>query len=644
MNIMRFLLTLFWLIGLCFTLSSQSESLNLKNAPSKIKGQYQKALKLYQTNRYEEAIDAFKKITEKSERFVDAHLMLGSLYFEKKEYPLAESSFTKVLALDSTYNPKVYYTLALCQYRNLHFSEARRNLELFLSWENSNRDLVSKANKLLPSYRFADSASRSPMKVDLQKPENLNSKVSEYLPSLTADGSTLVFTRRVGVRNEDIYTSHRDEEGRWSEPQALEEVNSEFNEGAPAISADGNTLIFASCDRRESFGGCDLYISRKTSKGWSRPMNLGDKINTPAYESQPCLADNGRLLFFVSNRLGTLGGLDIWYSRKTEDNGWSVPKNLGAPVNSSGNEECPFLHPNGIHLFFSSDGLRGMGENDIFYSKKGEKGNWSEPVNLGFPINSILDESSFITDFTGEWAYMASDRSDFSSSISMQHTDLFIFRMPDLIRPAPAEFLELTILDQTTRAPISGPVRIYHLDNKKMLISGTSDDRGRMLVSLPGSGTYAAHITVDPYLPHTEHINTGSVPGSYLNPRRLTILLQPILAMQKPVVLKNVFFEFASASLKEESRIDLDQLALWMNEHPNIKILITGHTDSTGDPAFNLTLSRDRARSVVDYLVSKGIAAPRLMYEGKGADEPVESNGTETGRQKNRRTEFIIIP
>jgi outer membrane protein OmpA-like peptidoglycan-associated protein len=641
---MRILFVLFWLYSLYAPLYAQTAALHLKDAPSRLKSQYSKALKLYQTNRYEEAVTAFSKITRKNDGFVDAHLMLGSLYFEKKDFSLAEKSFQKVILLDSAFNPKVYYTLALCQYRILHFEEARKNLEQFLSRESSNQDLISKANKLMPAYRFADSASRRPWPLKLMKPENINSAVSEYLPSLTADGNTMVFTRRVGVRNEDIYISYKDGQGVWSTPVPLEEVNSEFNEGAPAISADGNTLLFASCDRRESFGGCDLYMSRKTAKGWSRPVNMGDKINTPAYESQPCLADNGRLLLFVSNRLGTLGGLDIWYSRRSEDNSWTVPKNLGAPVNSSGNEECPFLHPNGIHLFYSSDGHTGMGENDIFYSKKNDKGQWSEPVNLGFPINGILDESSFITDFTGEWAFMASDRSDFSSAESMQQTDLFVFRIPELIRPDAAEFLELTILDEQSKKPVPGQVRIYRLENRKILLSGTADAQGRLLASLPGSGAYAAHIAGENYLPHTEHINTGSTPGSYLNPRKLTILLQPILASHKPVILRNVFFEFASASLKEESLVDLDQLSAWLTQHPEIRIRITGHTDSTGDAAYNLSLSEDRAKSVTDYLVSKGIAPSRLMYEGKGAEEPLESNSTEAGRQKNRRTEFVIIP
>ncbi|MBK9270927.1 MAG: PD40 domain-containing protein [Saprospiraceae bacterium] len=634
---------LFTVVLFLFVLKASAQNIYIHNAKKNLKIQYSKALKLYQINEFESSKKAFKKILAKNPKFVDPYILLGSIGFDQKNFDEAETWFQKALDLDSFYQIKVYYTLALCQFENYQFTRAKLNLEKFLELEKSNKDLIQKAVHVLPTYRFADSVYRITLDIKLEAIASINTEQSEYLPSITADGRTMLFTRRIGIKNEDLYLTNLDENGNWSEPKALTEINSPYNEGAPTISPDGNAILFTSCNRPESFGGCDLFISHFKKGNWTRPVNLGDKINTPAYESQPCLAHNGKWLIFTSNRKGTFGGMDLWQTSFTDEKGWSIPKNLGPVINTVGHESCPFLHPNGITLFFSSTGHTGMGNNDIFYSNLDSKGNWTKPVNLGFPINTPLDESSFITDFTGTLGFMATDRLANERPGSKNQLDLYTFQMPPHLRPMPAEYLSIQVYDAASNQKMEASVTIFELENSKTYYKNTSRTDASLLVTVPIKQKYAIHIEKEAYQPYFEHINTSEIPGSFLNPRILNIYLNQVKQLTKPVVLKNVFFEFSSAELKPESHYELNQLKNWLLANPGLKIKITGHTDNEGEDEYNFRLSFARAGAVKKYLLSMGIAEEKIAVEGMGSTKPVRSNDTAEGRAQNRRTEFEII-
>jgi len=621
----------------------KAQSIIYKSASKDLQKKYTKAVQLYQQNKYDVAKESFQKIIIKKPNFVDPYIMLGSIHFDQGQYSNAENYFQKAIHLDSHYQIKIYYTIALCQYKNYRFGEAYRNLKYYLSKEQLNQDLLSKAQLLIPNYRFADSAYRNPLEIKLEPIQAINTELSEYLPSITADGKTLVFTRKVSIRNEDLFISYKNELGNWSEPKPIEEINSFYNEGAPAISPDGNTLIFTSCDRPESLGGCDLFISYLKEGSWSRPANLGHQVNTSAYESQPCISDNGNLLIFTSNRQGTLGGMDLWESRFMVDKGWSKPKNLGKKINTSAHESCPFIHPNGNTLFFGSTGHPGMGENDIFYSERFQREQWTTPLNMGFPINTTLDESSFITDFTGTTAYIASDRKENLLEGTKQNLDFYSFSIPKDLRPKASEYLELIVKNGVTNVGMMADVSIYNLTTSQIFYKNVSDPSGRLLVSLPVREKFAIHVSQIEFITHFEHINTSENPGSYLNPRKLIVSLYPVQKINTTVILKNVFFEFSSDELKPESHYELNLLADWLSKNEKIRIKITGHTDNIGEDSFNLDLSLSRASAVRNYLLTKGIQESRLIVEGKGAKVPIRSNETAEGRQQNRRTEFEII-
>lgn len=629
-----------------FFLRTESQPvIYLADAPLKLKNQYSSALQFYQIQDFERSIQSFQKIISKYPRFIDAHLILGSVYFDLKKFDLAESYYQKAIALDSHYQEKVFYTIGLCQYQNMKFEMAKQNINYFLKFSNQPKELISKATMLLPSIYFSDSSFKQALPIQFIALSKLNSSKSEYLPTLSGDAKTMVFVRRINPHNEDLYISTQDISGQWSLAEPLEMLNTNFNEGAPSLSSDGKTLIFVSCDRPDSYGGCDLYISRLTNNGWTRPFNLGDRINSPAYDSQPCLAENGRELYFVSNRKGSLGQYDIWFSRFEDSGAWSKPINLGPSINTSSNEETPFMHPNGERLYFSSDGHTGMGASDIFYSDRTGSKKWSTPINLGYPINSIHDDASFIVDFAGKEAYFASDRNPVNLTESIGQIDIYKFSLPESLAPQSADYISLQIVDKSTGKGLSASVKVSNLNlDQNHDLNSESDQNGKLFFSLKGKNQYAIFINKNQYLPHTEHINTNDKPGSYQNPREIKIELNKLGSDSPPVCLKNIFFEFNSSELKQTSEFELIKLFEFLNENKTIKIKIIGHTDSIGDDHFNLQLSESRARTVVQFLIQKGINSSRLEYVGMGEKKPLAANDTEIGRQLNRRTEFQIIP
>ena len=264
---------------------------------------------------------------------------------------------------------------------------------------------------------------------------SINSGESEYFPSLTIDGNELVFTRKLGGNNEDFYSSKK-KSGEdtattgWGIAKSMVTVNTSLSEGAQNISSDGDWLVFTGCHRPDGMGSCDIYIAYKTPGGWSEPANLGRNINSDQWDSQPCLSPDKRDLYFASRRFGGYGGSDIYVSHLKPNGRWGEPENLGAGINTPGDDQCPFIHADNQTLYFTSNGWQGYGGNDLFYVRKGYGGTWSKPMNLGYPINTIDDEGTLFIAADGKTAYYASDRSD-----SRGGHDIYSFELRENVRP-----------------------------------------------------------------------------------------------------------------------------------------------------------------------------------------------------------------
>ncbi|MFN8279945.1 MAG: OmpA family protein [Saprospiraceae bacterium] len=636
--------SLLWLILFWACQQGYSQYIDVKTAEPSLKKKYQKAVTFYQTGQNEKAISEFKKLLDKNSDFIDAALMLGSVYYDLRNFDQAEIYFQKVLMLNPKYNQKVYYTLALTNYQNRHFQQAAENLKIFIDLNFGNPELLNRAKLLYPTYHFADSASRTPVEIEPVQVPGINSEFNEFLPSLTADGRTMVFTRLAADHQEDLLISYRGENDLWSTPVPIDELNTAMNEGAPAISGDGNTLVFVSCHRPEGLGGCDLYVSYRRNNHWTAAVNLGERINTPAFESQPCLADNGNILFFCSDRIGGIGGRDIWMAVRGKKNEWTKPVNLGSPVNTAGNEECPFLHQDGRTLYFSSNGHIGMGGMDLFLSRNEKNKIWSQPVNLGYPINTPLDESSFVAFYDGKKALMASDRlfqnEKDPQKIKKINLDIFELTIPEIVKPVPSCYIRFNVVDAKDHHPLAATIELFRIEDKKLIVSEILGASGQKTFSLPGGGIFAINISHPGYQLLSEQFDCTA--NSRFNPSYKIWAMKPIGQEEERVVLKNIFFSSGSTELQPESFFELDHIVKILKTDINSKIHILGHTDNIGSEETNELLSGRRAESVAAYLISGGIEKSRITSEGRGEKEPVADNSTEEGRRQNRRTEFLI--
>ena len=435
--------------------------------------------------------------------------------------------------------------------------------------------------------------------------------------------------------NEDFYESAFNDTS-WQRSKGLPgDINTSSNEGAQNISQDGQWLIFTGCNFPDGFGSCDLYISYLTAEGWSTPENLGENINTEAWESAPSLSPDKRDLYFASNRAGGFGKSDIYVSHRLPNGTWSAPKNAGPKINTSGTESCPFIHADNQTLYFTSDGHPGYGGDDLFMVKKSDSGQWANAENLGYPINTIENEGSLVISAEGKTAYYASDRSDSKGGL-----DLYSFELREEVRPYKTLWVKGKVYDAKTKKGLPSAVELTDLDSKEILSKVQTDETGNYLITLPVGKDYAFNVSRKGYLFFSDNFPLkNNAPDSTYN---IDIPLQP-LEKNATVILKNIFFDVNKYELQPASFVELDNLVSLMRENPTLKISINGHTDNTGTPADNIKLSNNRANQVVRYLISKGIDASRLSSKGWGESQPIAANDTEEGRAKNRRTEMKVV-
>ncbi|HRN74222.1 MAG TPA: flagellar motor protein MotB, partial [Ginsengibacter sp.] len=342
---------------------------------------------------YGAALELLQKAVAIDTKYIDAYLSMAGIHGERKEYAAAVASYKKAIDLDSVYtlHYQLPYSINLAGIG--HFEEALAAINKFLTSPKLNERSRKAGEFRKTTYEFAVNLAKTMQQGYVFNPVNLGDSINtadlEYFPTLTIDGNTLIFTRRIG-NNEDFYQSNR-VNGIWQKAHLLEgNINTpNYNEGAQIISQDGKWLIFTGCNFPQGLGSCDLYISFLTKKGWSKPMNLGPNVNSEFWESTPSLSPDKRDLYFSSNVPGGFGGKDIWVSHRNDDGTWSEPTNLGAEINTAGDESTPFIHADNQTLYFNSNGLPGYSEKpDLFVTRKQPDGSWSTPQNRGYPINT----------------------------------------------------------------------------------------------------------------------------------------------------------------------------------------------------------------------------------------------------------------
>ncbi len=611
-----------------------------EKVPKKAMALYQQGLEKANDGDFKAGIQLLDNAIKIDQKFMDAYLSVAGMYGELKNYDASIQYYIKAKAIDPAYFRDYNLPFAINLAGKGDFAAAITAIDDFLKIESLNERSRLAAEYRKKSFRFGlEFAQNHPAGEYKFEPKNLgdnvNSRVSEYLPAITINGDELVFTRRVGNTNEDFYSATR-KDGVWSPARPLPgNINSASNEGAQNISQDGQWLIFTGCDFPDGFGSCDLYISYLTNDGWSAPENLGKTINTAAWETTPSLSPDKRDLYFTSTRPGGYGGSDIYISRLQPNGRWGEPENAGPEINTAGDESCPFIHADNETLYFTSSGHLGYGGQDLFVTRKQANGSWGKAVNLGFPINTIENEGSLAVAADGKTAYYASDRSDSRGGL-----DLYSFELREDIRPARTLWVKGRVFDEKTTKGLPSSVELTDLATQQPVSSIQTDGSGSYLITLPVGKDYAFNVNRKGYLFFSENFSLKEVaPDSTFN---IDIALKPIEA-NATIVLRNIFFDVNKSDIKPESVSELDKLVGLLKDNPTLTIQINGHTDNVGSAADNLKLSKSRAESVVRYLVGKGIPVSRLTAQGFGANVPVAGNNTEEGKARNRRTELKVI-
>ena len=490
------------------------------------------------------------------------------------------------------------------------------------------------------------------------KIENLgpavNSSLPELRPTVSADGNLLFFICENNPRNtkyrsvpnsQDIWFSERDSTGKWSTAVHLGyPLNTVQYNAVYWISPDNNRILIRGAFENGAYTGKGVSMCTLTERGnWSEPNALQIK-NYLKYDkgrqSGATMGHDGQTLFLYMTPEQGSSDNDIYVCFLTKDGTWTEPKNLGKQINTpETNEMTPYLAPDGVTMYFSSNREGGLGDNDIWMAKRLDKTwqKWTTPVNLGSPINTANWDAFFTLDAGGEYAYLT------TSLNTLGESDIVRVKLLEKERPKPVLLVSGNVYNIKTKQPLSASLVYETLPDGAVAgnaISRAAD--GAFKIVLPYDKNYSIRATADHYFAISENLNLDSLVKAGYHEIHKDLYLAPI-EIGQVVRLNNVFFDFDKYNLREESFVELDRVVVLLKDNPAIEIEMSAHTDSRGSDQYNLVLSDNRAKSVREYIISKGIDASRIVSHGYGESKPVADNDTDDGRQINRRVEFTIL-
>ncbi|HEX4956908.1 MAG TPA: OmpA family protein [Lacibacter sp.] len=632
--------TLGCLFLLLCTVQSNAQWYNPDKVEKKLGYKYGIALNEAKARNYDEALRLLDGCIADDKRFVDAWLSKAGILSERKKYKTSIDHYKQAFQLDAVYSSNYLLPYSIALAGNGDFAAAHAAVTTFLTKPNLNERIVKAAQYRLNTYNFALAYEQQYHTGNyVLAPQNLgdsiNSAFLEYLPSVTVDGTTLLLTRRVNNNNEDFFISNKNKNG-WSKAIPLPgELNTVVNEGAPSISQDGKQIVFAANYGNEGEGNFDIYTSFLNKNGWGPKLNMGRNINTEYWETQPCLSPDKKTLYFVASDPTGFGGSDLYVSYLQANGRWSEARNMGAGINTGADEGSPFMHADNQTLYFTSKGHQGYGGNDVFMVRKQADGSWSQPLNLGYPINTIDEEGGLVIASDAKTVYFASDGWDSRGGL-----DIFTFELPAHVRPYKTLWVHGNVFDTKTKEGLPSNVELIDLGTAQTISNVQTDEEGNYLITLPVGKNYAFNVNRKGYLFFSESFMLQQKEND--SAYHINIGLTPI-EINASIVLKNIFFDSKKAELKPESMIELDKVVQLLKENPALSIEISGHTDNVGKPADNILLSNNRAKAVINYLLYKGVAAGRLSHKGFGETKPIAANTTEEGRAQNRRTELKVL-
>ena len=615
---------------------------------------YDKAIKAFSQRSYSECIGLMKEVINIEPDYVDAYYVLALIYIKESRMNLkaAKENFLKVISICPSYDVYAYYHLARIAYGAQDYQAAYNYISLFLEDVDKIKtdEDYDEAIRIKDFSKFYADMLNHPVPFEPRPVPGISTEYDEYLPIISPDNEMALFTRKIktesrkddfttqtGLKEKFMFSLRSDDEFGRGQLMPLP-FNKYDNEGGATLTINNKLLYYTLCkytsDRR--YYNCDICYSENIAGTWTNIQSISDKVNSEnSWESQPSITSDGKTLFFVSDRAGGLGGYDIYKTLKDKNGDWGPPENLGSAINTAGNEKSPFIHTDSQTLYFSSDGLMGLGGYDIFLSKLGENGEWSEPKNIGYPINSFDDDVGFFVSTDGQYGYFASNKFG-----GFGGWDLYSFDLYEAARPEKVLLVRGKISDEEHTGYVDAKVEIKNVETKKITELDVDSVTGEYFGAVLLRNDYIMSVKKKGYVQESKYISKISQRAS--KPLDLFIDLKPI-QVGMSYRLNDIYFDFNSFELLPESMLVIDEFYQFLVENPNLKISIQGHTDNIGSAEDNRLLSENRAQAVYTHLIQRGIKANRLEYKGFGESKPIEANNTEDGRARNRRTEFVII-
>lgn len=627
---------------------------------------------------FPDALEHYLRAVKYNSNCAKLNYKIGVCYLATDKFYYATEYLEKAYVKDNNITDDIYYIMGRAYHLNLAFDKAIENYKAYYeslsSKEKENSDLD--IDKLIKECKYGRELVNQPVRVIINNlSERVNSKYDDYNPVLHPNQDRLYFTSRRETEKKDkryeadnkyfenIFVSSQAGE-LWRKPKMIEKkLDSKNNESVVAISADGNRIYLYNGEEN----GGDILVSELKNGNWKSPKKISGKILSKSKETTLTFSPDGKEMFFVSNQEGTIGGMDIFYSKLNEKEKWTEPINMGAAINTVYDEEGVFWHPKEDKVYFSSRGHNSMGGFDVFVMERDEDGMWSSPVNLGYPINTPNDDVFFKMDETNKQAYYSSVRDNGfggkdlykiiflgeEKELKLSTDDIYLawnyksiddlfYTEPNEVKVDTALFMVGLVADSKSAEPIKmAKIEVIDLEFSQVIATGLTDTSGTYKIKIPKKKDYGVEVTAKDYLFFVEiaSLSQKQVVDSKI---QANFQLDKIDVGAK-MVLNNIFFETNKATIKPESETELERLANLLIENPTIRLEISGHTDNVGSYRANQKLSESRAKSVVEYLVSKGVGSSRLEYKGYAFNQPIADNKTPEGRAKNRRVEFKVL-
>jgi outer membrane protein OmpA-like peptidoglycan-associated protein/tetratricopeptide (TPR) repeat protein len=637
----------------------------------KIEKNFNKAVDLYVGGQLDEAEVILAKVVDEEPEFTEAWAVIAEINYSRYKTAINSKSknvsfnnyikcLEKIVETCPRYNDfSVNYTLGKIYFESEDFEKSKKYMNQFVTNTTKRDANYSDGHNTIKYIDEYQQIILNPVPFKPIIVEGVSTINDDYLPIISPDGSLAFFTHAYMKKDiNSIYGEKFTEE--FTVARAMDETGTKFsngeplpypfntgkNQGASSITIDNSILYITICEFvSRDYDNCDIYYSVRKNNGWSDLVNMGPQINgIYTWESQPSISSDGKTLYFASIRPENIGfdpnfpTCDIWYSTKNNDGTWTKAQNLGTTINTAGNEKSPFIHSDSQTLYFSSDGHKGVGGFDIFFTKFRDN-KWTFPINIGYPINTKNNDLGFVVNTQGTKAYFASNKFD-----GMGGWDIYSFDLYPEARPEKVFVVKGKLIDDNGSAITEAKLEVKNVRTEEVSQGLVDSETGHYAVAVTTekdkNDDYLMVVKKEDYSYTSALIETTD--SIFVKPVEISFEVKPI-EKGKAVELRDIYYATASYEIDKKSLAVLDGFIEFLIENPSIQIEIRGHTDNIGSVQTNMTLSTNRAKAVYDYLVQKGVSKNRLRYQGFGPNKPIATNDTEAGRSKNRRTEFYIL-